>query len=1100
VNAHPAIVAALNDFEPTAEQWDAIRHSATPLALIAGAGSGKTAVMAARMANLLLSGDVSPAGVLGLTFTNQAARELDERVARALRYLDCAGEQVSVFTYHGFADRVIRDYGPKIGIEPEVALLSKAQSHMLVGRLLEEMTFEELRVTWLPSVIAHVGALADACANHLVEPEEVIAADRELRATYERHDKTMQRRLHDTLTYRPEICRAVRAYIDRKKDLGRIDYGDQISFAYRLVSERPEVAAALHARWPVVLLDEYQDTNVAQRRMMERIYPPGSSITVVGDPDQAIYAWRGATLYNILWFPQHFPKADGSPADTLPLQVSFRSGRRILEVAEAIVSAIPPERRGAPKVLLHHPPTGEGEVICDLVASEGDEAELVAGEIARITDPSGNGLDGAPVRHDEVAILCRARRLFPRLQQALRARGVPVEVVGLGGLLTAPEIVDLLAYLRLAVRPADNIAFARIALGPRWRIEYHDLAALARWAAMHTSALQAELEARDERPGEVDPGEERFSLSEALDRLDEVDALSEEGRRRLSALGAQTKLVRDELHGRTLAEAVEHVLAASGIEDELVAAESPAAEAARANLGSFLDEADSFAPLEGESSVAAFLDYLESAKGVEDLELAQPQYENSVKLMTMHQAKGLEFDVVFVPGMAKQTFPSVKVTDNPTMSKSELPYSVREDAAYLPRFEKNMDAFHRELRARQMEEERRLAYVVLTRARKALRLSAAHWYGRERKRPAGPGEFFEELAGAPATEEREALASHPAVEVRSYAECPEDNPIRADLEERARAWPPAAESDVDDLFASGWRRAVGDAIADPRSVERIAASAGVDANDFEQARAAVAEQLELVSTAPATEGRDERLRSLSVSSMVQFSRCPKQFYWTVVRPLPRRPSAAARLGQEIHRWIEIRSIGQGRLDDPELLPDLSPEELRDDVVASEGAGSREAALKASFEASPYARMQPRYVEQPFAIALDEGFLVRGRIDAVYQRDDGSWEVVDYKTGGRPDSGDSTSALQLTIYALAARRIWGIAPERLKVSYLYLQTGEIVSHMANDLIVSEADLLGTFKRIEEQDFAPEPGDICRSCDFLRFCTAGRAHVAGETATR
>ncbi|HVL65532.1 MAG TPA: UvrD-helicase domain-containing protein, partial [Actinomycetota bacterium] len=363
---HPAVARALGGYEPTPEQAAAIYHPPEPLALIAGAGSGKTAVMAARIAHLVTSGAARPSRIVGLTFTNKAAHELDERIRRALAEVDLPpGEEVAVFTYHGFADRLVRDFGPKIGVEPEVALLSPAQVYLLIERLFSEITFETLRVTWLPSLVDKVRQLADACGNHLVTPEQVAEADAAMAAAYEREGTAPPRDLERVLTERPELCKVVRAYIDRKREMGRIDYGDQIALAHRIVQERPEVAAQLRERWPVVLLDEYQDTNVSQRKMMEAIYPAGSSVTVVGDPDQAIYAWRGATLFNILEFPQHFPRASGEAADVKTLQRSFRSGRRILAAADAIIAEIPAERRGGEKVLEHHPPTGEGEVRAD---------------------------------------------------------------------------------------------------------------------------------------------------------------------------------------------------------------------------------------------------------------------------------------------------------------------------------------------------------------------------------------------------------------------------------------------------------------------------------------------------------------------------------------------------------------------------------------------------------------------------------------------------------------------------------------------------------------------------------------------------------------
>src|ERR687891_742954 len=775
---HPAVTAALGGYEPTDEQWRAIEHPLGPVSVIAGAGSGKTAVMAARLANIVVSGAARPSQILGLTFTNKAAQELDERIRRAAQHVDAhPGEEVAVFTYHGFADRILRDYGPKIGIEPEVALMSEAQAFMLVARLFEEITFERLRVTHLPSLVARVRALAEACSNHLVDPAQVIAADRALERRYLEMDKKIPVKLKRTMNDRPEIARVVEAYVDKKRELARIDYGDQIRFAYRVVTERLEVAEALRTRWPVVLLDEYQDTNIAQREMMRAIYPEGSAITVVGDPDQAIYAWRGATLYNILRFQNH-----------------FRGG------------------------------------------TDGAEAELIAREIKALT-VEGNGSN---VPFAEVAILCRKRRFFGRIHEALRREGVPVEVVGLGGLLTVPEVIDLLAYLRLVANPSDNISFARIAMGPRWRTHFRDMAVLARRAAERTHEFRHALTEREASDEEVDPGEERFSLSEALEHLEEIQSLSDAAKVRLTRLNKELEALRAAARGATLVEAIEQVLTETGIEDELLATGTPTAAAALANLGSFVDRADAFAPLEGEASIPAFLEYLEAAESVEDLEAAQPQLDDSVKLMTVHQAKGLEFDVVFVPGAAKDIFPDAKVTDNPLQSSSELPFSVRDDRDELPEFDIGvpLTKFQEALKDRAMEDERRLVYVALTRARKRLHVTAAHWYTaeRERKTANGPGKFFEELAGWPGSEDREAREPLPSVMVGTYASCPEENPFRGELARRAQAWPGASDVRADDVFAEGARTVVERLREDESVMAELIAGKGLDPAEVERER------------------------------------------------------------------------------------------------------------------------------------------------------------------------------------------------------------------------------------------------------------------------
>ena len=443
--------------------------------------------------------------------------------------------------------------------------------------------------------------------------------------------------------------------------------------------------------------------------------------------------------------------------------------------------------------------------------SDTEEAELIAEEIKTVAGSDGTGIDGAPVPWKEVAILCRSKRLFGKLLHSLKARDVPVEVVGLAGLLETPEVNDLLAHMKIVAQPGENVPFARVAMGPRWRIHFRDMAALARWAARNTN-LYAERLKELEGLDEVDPGQQRFYLYEALGRLDEIEELSDEARSRLSRLHDEIEALRTEMRGLSLAEAIEKVLDASGLESELLAAGTETTRAARANIAAFLDAAAAFSPLEGEVSMSTFLDYLDAARNVEDLEVAQPRDDDTVKLMTVHQAKGLEFDVVYVPGLVERIFPN-KRTTNPYKSMGQLPFEVREDSDYLPDFTetKNLSKFHKQLQDLEEEEERRLAYVAITRARRAVHLSAAHWYGStsyERKFPAKIGTFFAELGGRPEDEKNAARDAIPSVTRRRFDECPEENPLLEELAERSLSWPPDTEIAGDELFEDGWRAAL----------------------------------------------------------------------------------------------------------------------------------------------------------------------------------------------------------------------------------------------------------------------------------------------------
>ena len=303
--------AALRGQDPTPEQIAAITAPVGPVHVIAGAGSGKTAVMAARIVYLVERLGVAPASVLGLTFTNKAASELEARVREALADTPAdVGGEVTVDTYHAFAADLVKAYGIRVGVEVDADLLSEAQQYQILLGILDGERFEHLSVRTAGATIRKTLELASACADHVVPAERVVEASRRL---LQRADEG--ERLPDWMVQaakeRTELARLVERYAAEKRRRGRLDFGDQVAKAVELVEGHPELLEELRTRFQHVLLDEYQDTNVAQRRLMQRICPPGASIMAVGDARQAIYAFRGATMYNLLSFAEHFPPAPG---------------------------------------------------------------------------------------------------------------------------------------------------------------------------------------------------------------------------------------------------------------------------------------------------------------------------------------------------------------------------------------------------------------------------------------------------------------------------------------------------------------------------------------------------------------------------------------------------------------------------------------------------------------------------------------------------------------------------------------------------------------------------------------------------------------------
>ena len=1066
--------AALRDQEPTPEQWAAIAAPLGPAHVIAGAGSGKTAVMAARIVYLVEQAGVAPSAVLGLTFTNKAAAELEERIRDALVVRGPGlGEEVTVDTYHAFSAELVKAYGVRVGVEPDADLLSEAQQYQILLAILDSERFEHLSVRSAGFIIRKTLELAAACADHLTTPERVVAASLALLDRAEAGERLPDWQVQ-AARERIELARLVERYVAEKRRRGRIDFGDQVAKAVELVQGQPEIAEALRARFPHVLLDEYQDTNIAQRRLMQCICRHGASIMAVGDARQAIYAFRGATMYNLLSFSEHFPAADRALDEPLPLSTNFRSGRRILELANAVIEAVPDERRGG-RPLVPLPANGDGEVRAALLTDQYAEAAFVADQVARARAEGLPGLDAGTDRTwpawRDVAVLVRSKRLLGPIREALEQRDVPVEVVGLSGLLETPEIVDLVSVLRVIDDPGANVALTRVLLGPRWRIGYRHLVRLARWASRHNRGLKEGL------PGEdPDPGDVSFALSEALDHLDEVEGLDEEALGRLEAFREELRQLR-EAADAPLIDLVQTVLERTGVWAELEASSDRRALSARQNLATFLDRVAEFAPVEGDPSLPAFLAYLDAVEeAVEPVEATQPAPADSVKLMTVHMAKGLEFPMVVVAGLAAGSkedgspkhgiFPDVRISD-PRRAQG-FPYELREDAGHLPRFAGNSRVFQAALAERALEDERRLFYVACTRAKRLLVLTAAWWYQGSDKTPKGPGPFWREAA------------EHPAVDVLLKAEEPVASPLPERLRSRVR-WPQPARrpADVDDpLFPEGWAGAVELARDDPAA---LAARVPTDQGDAFQAALAAQRHLVELASAHDAPSRPEAPRILSVTQVLTYDRCPQAFYWTVVRPLPAPPRPAARLGTVVHRLLERRARGLPDLVD---VGDLGGEP--GGTAAQPGLVERAAR---NFAATRFARLPAPEAE--VGVALRAGpWVVRGRIDAVFT-DGGVVEVVDWKTG-RPVGATPGGLDQLGLYALALREIGRLPADGARASYCYLG-GD--APRIESTWYGPAELDAQLARLETALASIAAGEFGRACSRSDCEACGQDSVTG-----
>ncbi len=816
------IAAALGQPAPTDEQREVIEAPLQPLLVVAGAGSGKTETMAARVVWLVAGGDVHPDEVLGLTFTRKAAGELADRVRRRLRRLrttglwspsaprddearDGAGEvggalggEVTVSTYHAFAGRIVREHGLRLGVEPEARLLSEAASWQLASEVVERWTGPMDAVdAAVSTVTAAVLDLAGECAEHLVGVDDVDAwlghriaalvslpyggaptrrsSGGALRAPVER--------LVRGLGARRQILPVVAAYQRVKRERDSLDFGDQVALAAQLAMTVPELVRAERTRARAVLLDEYQDTSHAQLQMLNALFGAAHPVTAVGDPHQSIYGWRGASAGTLVRFADRFRTADGGPAPVLALSTSWRNDHAILAVANAVAMPLVKESSVPVLELVARPGAGPGVVALRSFETVEDEARAIADHLAALWWQQDGRRTAATA-----AVLCRKRSQFEVVEAALHERGLPVEVVGLGGLLTTPEVTDVLAALHVVHDPSRGDRLMRLLTGAGVRLGPRDLVALGSWSR----ELHRRRTHRVERP---DAGShpdvvvladvvDESSLVEALDELPPsvwVDrdgrGLSAPARQRLARLAGTLRALRGRT-GLALPDLVVETERALLLDVEVASRPGVRPAAARTHLDALAQVAGDFAASADRPTLGAFLAWLDAAQARErGLEQGRAEVDaDAVQLMTVHAAKGLEWDVVAVPGLVEGTFPahSARARHDGTAWQlgdvkdlgwladlGSLPHALRGDADALPDVhwsavadQSDVEGAIEQLRLRgghhELDEERRLAYVALTRARRSLLLTSHVWS--EGATPRLRSRFADELAGLAAVD------------------------------------------------------------------------------------------------------------------------------------------------------------------------------------------------------------------------------------------------------------------------------------------------------------------------------------------------------------
>ena len=1037
-----------------------------PTVVIAGAGSGKTETMSARVLWLVANGIVKPEEILGLTFTRKAAGELASRIRKRLRQLRKIGLlpidpntkteidiAVTVSTYHSYAGRVLSEHAIRLGVDASSDPIGEAAAWQIANNIVNNFASEATNGDDIShsakTIVDKVMGLSAALGEHGRTTAEVrefceSVLDKFSTISDSRSNKPV-RELKSSLKERLAILPMVEEYERYRLERGLLTFNDQMSLVAKLVSgegsvsQDPEVdftseiISAERTKYKIVLLDEYQDTSVSQVKFLSALFGDGHAVTAVGDPNQAIYGWRSASAQTLDTFGRHFIGKSQAKCIEHNLLTTWRNDRNILEVANQTVDKIGElivARDGKAanvKRLKLRTTAGPGSLLCGQYETLTKEAEGIADHFEKHWFAAERVAD--PENPQTFAVLVRSRKYISEIEQALRAKGIPVEIVGLGGLIHVPEVADILALLRTLTFPDNGSSLMRLLTGPRVALGPKDLAALGKFARSLVTNFDQSLSKTVGKMMESASTEmmeaEDFAIGSAIEALEVFDkapkaAFSEVGYQRLLKFSKELRELRRYLVG-SITDAIMEAERFLFLDTEVMVRDGYAQ--GRKHLDAFLDEASKFQRNGG--TISTFLEWLKIADseegGLKPVSVAANKH--AVQILTVHAAKGSEWDFVAVPGLVAKNFPSEgKGLDLWTSNSAALPIALRGDGTQFDDFvfpsnspkhvdvRKALDTAAESWRKRREEEEWRLAYVAFTRAKINL-LATASWFGNGTK-------------AIDASALYNLVEAHSSKKIYEMEKPTTENPTRT--KPRTGNWPvKSARADV-----------IAQSVSYLESVEAFATPDDlISAASMPETTSLAQDAISLIREA------GERSRNLqvnlptrmSVSTLVNLAKDPDALALNIRRPMPNHIDKYARRGTAFHLWIEAQYKDPQVLDDDAL--DISQSDP-DDLPLEE--------LKTKWLASDWAKRDPAPggIEVPFETVLG-GVLLRGRIDAVYESG-GKYEVVDWKTG-KTKSGDdlAAAAIQLAMYRLAYSKIYNIPIENISAAFHYVGSNETV---------------------------------------------------------
>lgn len=996
------------------EQARAVQHGEGPLLIIAGAGTGKTTVVTQRIKHLILEKKVEPSSILALTFTEKAALEMEERVDIALPY---GYTQLWISTFHSFCDRVLRDEAIHIGLNPAFKLLTEAESMLFLRKNLFKLQLNYFRplgnpYKFLQGMLQHFSRLKDDD----ITPEDYLSfaenfANGEgnsgiLTSSHadqiSRHSQTIRDISEDTDAKKfSELAQAYKIYEELKAKEGIMDFADLNANILTLFRKRPNVLKYYQNKFQYILVDEFQDTNYAQNELAMMLAGNKKNINVVGDDDQSVYRFRGAAVANIIHFRECYPEAA-----IVTLTQNYRSSQEILDSAYRLIQFNNPDRLEV-KENINKKLQGiksKNNTAIDFIYTNTveNEAEQVKEAIKKLIKEKN-------LQYKEIAILVRANDHSQPFVRALERARIPYQFLGPGHLFHQDEIKDLIAYLQVLANFEDNAAMYRVLTLPIFNLEARDIAALLIFAKKQNCVL--------------------FEACEQVAAL----YLKDEAKQTVNRITDMIKKHLKHVPRETAGQILYYFLEDSGILQQYLGAQLPHEEKRAQNIARFFERLKTFEASHSDASVFAVVDWIDLAMQLGESPLAADMdwtENNAVNILTVHSSKGLEFTAVFLVSLVTQRFPSRD-------RKEQVPVPVELIKEQLPEGDYNL------------QEERRLFYVGMTRAKDYLYFSAAQYYG-EGKRERKVSPFVIEALGEQTVNSiiKKKRAAQ-VVQQLSLLDLANDNIAKTNK----------ALSDQDSVNIN--------VRTNNRTIEQS--------------------------------NNNTPITYLSYSQIQTFDFCPLHYKLKYILKIPSSPTAAQGFGMSIH--AVLREYYQ-RMINGEKINELSIETLLRSHWIHEGFENKDHELSAFQEAKEslvrYLNNNSSNITIPIALEIPFSFYINkikiaGRIDRVDPLPENKIEIIDYKTGSQiPGDKKIDEDLQLSMYALAASevhdRIFNRKPEEVILSLWYIEKDIKIStsRTAEQLEVIKRQIIEKADQISKSSFICSGGMLCKKCEYNMIC--------------